>query len=500
VQYIQTLLDLITGDGVRFHLQHLALQMLGHANPPTDEEVDLTLRLLAAEPWANHVWGQVLYPHIHWFDALQQRLVIRNWLQGSDERLQNFALGLMRRSLEVRGEAITELLLPLPEDVRLRLLELVVAHIQPAQLPTWLFSGYLKLARRGSEAVEYIDWKRLSELKPQRAIRLLREYVLRAVKVLRESPDIVQMWANRQAISATEVNKGIASAAAAVPRLSWDTLTPCLLQFISKTRRPTRGASAREHNWYKRHELQQRIGRLLVQSLSAAGAGLASSKPNAFRRRVRSLHSRKSRVVDRLIAHSSVSMSNKHADWAIRWLLRRPARFRCGGGRRGGRGGAVYRPAVRLLARFSALCSDAVFKRLEAAVLRHVPASEREDFRYTHELFRGRSWLGETTPGVIRTRDMFLGQHLLLSALPPERLGVRARDWAGVLARKFGAAEKLLERPVRTMGGFVTSTIPADKLHLTRRTTPETVRTGCDWRSKPGDVCRRSGDHGPPTT
>jgi hypothetical protein len=81
VKYAEAVWDLLTAPDIRFHLQHLVLQMLGHADPPLSAEVDLVLGLLDDPSWCDHTFGQVLVGKPAWFDALFTAGLLAEWLR-----------------------------------------------------------------------------------------------------------------------------------------------------------------------------------------------------------------------------------------------------------------------------------------------------------------------------------------------------------------------------------------------------------------------------------
>ena len=108
--YTRTIGSLMTAETVRFHLKHLVLQLLGHADPPIPGEVDLLISLLGDDAWLDHVYQQVLAGRQPWFDALHDRGVLNTWLNNSDARRVNLAINIIDAVVETRGEAVDRLL------------------------------------------------------------------------------------------------------------------------------------------------------------------------------------------------------------------------------------------------------------------------------------------------------------------------------------------------------------------------------------------------------
>ena len=93
---MDSLREFITTPTVRFHLQHLALQLMANTEDPTDAEVTFLLGLLDDDAWLTHAAWQVLPGRDHWFDAINGRGLFRRWLDGPDEKRAYVAFGLSK--------------------------------------------------------------------------------------------------------------------------------------------------------------------------------------------------------------------------------------------------------------------------------------------------------------------------------------------------------------------------------------------------------------------
>src|SRR5262249_28167949 len=69
-QLYRTFLEAVFfGEGIRFHIQHLALTALAQVAPPTPAEHELVKRLWSTETWHIHVLEGVLAQHEAWLEA-----------------------------------------------------------------------------------------------------------------------------------------------------------------------------------------------------------------------------------------------------------------------------------------------------------------------------------------------------------------------------------------------------------------------------------------------
>lgn len=301
-------------------------------------------------------------------------------------------------------------------------------------------------------------------------MRLLRA---RALGQLRQFGAILDGQEQPEAhdLRSNEIIDSLRKAAAAVPIEAWDHLMPCLLRvgLLTHSSNGLLRSGNYSHSLFEARRQLRRLKAVLCRVLKSAGISMIRTDPESFWSRVRALDSKQSTsaAVNWVIAHSIAAGPNAKAGEAVNWLLSDQRRLRCGPKRRNGHfGGGIYRPARRLLRRYGVICSEHHFKAIEDVIRGYRPANELRDFRIRHETFMGKSPLGAHGKGHLYPRLLFLGQYLLLSALPDRRLDVDLRDWRGVLHRKFGGVKALIHEPPRGGGGFVTSTIPKDRLHL----------------------------------
>jgi len=464
--YLETVQSLLGSDKVRFHLKHLVLQTLGHVDQPFDGEVDLVLSLLGDKKWTDHVFGQVLAGREAWFDALHSRNVIRDWLDNEDESRVNLALSLIDRVVESHGEPVEKLTLDVRKEGWQRKLETVLWRHSPEKLSPGLFNAYLRLTRRGSTALrDFIDWKALARSNPQRCIDLLDARLAQEMRKLRVSADgAARGRREREDLRGAAISE-IASAAATMPIVAWDRLARRLLQVlagISRTRRATR-TGGYDSAPYETEQRLRHLATSLLVVLTSAGKAMAATATgvDALWDRTAKNSRYRSKPTYRLIVRCLSAGPDDWADRVIRWLLADDLRLRCGRGE----WGAAYEPTWRLLRRFSRVCSDDILTNLLSAILAHRPEWEKEWFINRHATLLGHlkhsKYFGYD---ILSDNKLGQGQYILLSAIPKSRLSPAAADWRGVLKRKFGPVKPLLQRPPRSMSGWVSSTIPRDRL------------------------------------
>ena len=471
-EHARTLAALIDDPGIRFHLKHLALQSLSHADPPSPAEAELVVRLAEDAASREHVRVNVLAGKVPWFDALTARGTLRGWLDGEDRELASIALNSMRWAVDARGDAVADLLrLGGPDHKPSAWLASLLSWAKPELLCDRLFPAYAALVARGSPAVFHIDWKKAAAERPRRAIRLLRAWGRQRLRghrnrLLRgEEPE-----KDRPELRDSKDVAAMVEAARRSPEVALRELLPIyrLLCGVERSPRRPRTPDGRlaPPPWQALRDL--RADRAPIRRvLTAAAKRLARRRPERLLQLlgadVADKHA--ARGVDRLIAAALAAGPDEWADRALDWLLGTPRRLTCGTHSRGNRyRGGLYRPARRLLTRFGGVLGDSQVRRVERVIRRHRPKYEVDWFRRMHPYIVGKSGSGSVFR--IEERLMFVGQYLLLSALPPARLSAAGQDWAGVLGRKFGPAESL-NRWVGTSGSRSgKSALPRDRLHL----------------------------------
>ncbi len=183
-QFFTSMNDLLHGEGVRFHLQHLAAQMLGHSQIPTDEEVELVVGLLDRPEWVDHVCYQVLVGREPWFDALYQRGILRLWLESPDEQKANLAIIVAERIVETRSVEVESLFLDQGRERWPGRLVSVIWRISSEKLSEKLFNAALDLRRQGKWSPDlFVNWGALSRASPARCLLMLESEVRRDLVV-----------------------------------------------------------------------------------------------------------------------------------------------------------------------------------------------------------------------------------------------------------------------------------------------------------------------------
>jgi hypothetical protein len=464
-RYEESLRTILNSETVRFHLKHLALLVLGQADPPTPGEIDIAIALLGDERWRDHLIDLVFNGRETWIDALHARGIVGDWLDTENEVFVGRALYLLSRVAEVRGGMIEKLFFDERQEQRREKLERVLWMCAPERLSRRLFKVFVQMVRKGvGAALHSIRWNTLASANPSRCIEVFEAALLSEARRARESMTYESIRRQETTSVRRQDADQVGVAATTIPIEAWDKLTPVLVRVvrgIASSRRSIASAGFSSSRYFAERELW-RITVLVRRVLTAAGSKIASTATAAFWDRVGSLSEIRSSAMRRLLVRCMTAGQDDQADASLRWLIADQARLRCGE-RRGG----VYKPAYRLLRRYTQGCSDDVFSEVVSAILAHRPQADKDRFLRRHKLFLEslKAPGGRLNADVLEYHTIGLGQYLLLAALPERRLTGEAKRRLGVFRRKFGPVATLLKRAPRTGGGYVGSTIPQDRLH-----------------------------------
>lgn len=481
--YTKSLKSIIKESNIRFHLKHLAIQLLGQVDLPTDDEVDIVIGLLdrPSLQWEYHVFFNILAGRESWFDALNHRGIIRSWLESTDDRRVNLALMISQRVVESRSEAVETLLLDRGKIRDPIIIVKALWSTPPEKLSDRLFDAMLEVKKRGMwNAHDFLDLKPLSIIHPSRCIRIYHERIKRILGEM-DSP-IITGNSNIDNIDHSWIQlnkKAMVDAATALPVLAWDIFIASYIILLKIKKRSSHGSNRSTNDSvsviYNRHSLERQIRSVLREILKASGRAMVRENPEAFWDRV-GMASNRYTAVQRLIRHCISYGSDEWADVSIRKIISDQSLLRSGNGRRG----TAYLQSWKIIKRFSGLCSNELFDELLSAILAHKPKVEREHYHHYHK-----GGPNNSEYDVLKFNELGLGQYLLLSAMSRKRLNLNARAWLGVLSRKFGPIKPILKGNRTRTVGSKGSTIPEDRMEkVSDRNWLGIIRGNYDKRSK----------------
>ena len=457
VLHNKLLRTVLLDSSVRFHLKHLVLGLLSQADPPLEYEVRLIVELAEDPSWWEHIQAVVLWSKAPWFDALHRDGHLAGWLaKWTDEEAIRMLLGFFRPFVSHRGEQIDELLAPYWNaggswDRHLE----PVFWTDPSNDSPGMSALRLERIRSGRWKIDDLYLDRIAEHCPTRLVPLLaaviEAWIDRIRGYMRGVGDAeLPRWPLRD----DSLDRKVLDAIRADSNNAWpifsDTLRllSTLRRLANRRRRKTKNCANRDYGLSRALDSAcESIERLVVASVE----GLAVQEPSQSATLLCTLSGSKVRGLEHAIARGLAYGHDGLADAALSWLYASPSRFRLGDGYHE----IQWEPARALIARFSPNCSEAVFERLEKAILAYHDAWERRSIELQLEYLRENR---------IRRNDFGRAQNVLLAALPVARMSDRGCLVSSGWRAKFGDPAE--EKPLNhwSTGGWVTSPIPPDKL------------------------------------
>jgi hypothetical protein len=457
-RFLNAIRDLLHTSGIRFHLKHLALQFLGSLPEPTPAEVRYAEELLHEEELRPAVSSQVLYQHAQWFDAFDAQGIWATWLSSDEEWKADIAASMLGHISTQRGDRTAQLLLPYadrpapwPERVR-RMLPWNADEDTRA-----LFQLRLQLLGNGVRihpAGLFSD--KLARREPTWLIVLLAHLLARADQGNRdEGQDTLARGEFSPYWPAYHIASTVENIAEAAPACFWQTIAPFVVSAVAQHRaeppRWDRRVFAADGLWQQelwRHE--HTGGKPLPALLALAGGRWAQIDAGALLAAIAPIANNPSRTIQQLVGTVWLHGPDCLADHALGWLIEDDRRFCLGH-----LGTESERRLARdLIVRYAPLCTDAVYPRLESALMHGDPAGEQEDFK---NMLRG-GLPGPSRIGFLR--------HALLPALPQSRRSACVTNALGQLQAKFRHPAEEIDPQPATRGGFVTSPIAPRAVRL----------------------------------
>jgi len=469
--------DVLLHSTVRFHLQHLTLQFLGHIPDPSALEVACILDLLAEPGLRQSISTLVLNGHSPWFDAFDARGLWDEWLLAAEPWKSQIAIGVLRTMGEIRGDRVAQLLSRLVDQPE------PWPRVIGATLP-WatgkdtksLFDLRLHLVAMGvPNRPDSLFSEELAQREPRWLVDLLAVILTRLEKQApqpkSEHLSRSESWPYWIPHHFVEVHRKIAVGA---PAYFWEKLIGYVVSVVEERRfsapewrRPVFDLDQvwQEDLFNHRHT----GGRPFTGLLAIAAGEWAKTAPREVLQKVSSLGSHHCLSIQQLAGTVWLHCPESLADEAICWLIEEPRRFLLG--RLGEARSCQLAKAI--ISRHADLCSDAVYGQLENQVLSLRPVTEEEDFKQLLKAHMfARSPIGKL-------------QHAILPALPPRRRSPAIANAIGQLGEKFKRTAEEIEGDADPKGGIVISPISARQARLSDRAWLRLIGAGSQSAAPP---------------
>ena len=414
----------------RFHLRHLALVVLGQWAAPMAAEVEFALDLASRPDLGRHVEARV-FAEPAWLRRLHERGELVPRVRADDAgRLRWGLLRLMRNDQPLLDAVLAEVGGELEGRLQREILQFhAVEDLGESMFDRWLGDPALNLPNAD------IRWEKLVECNPLRAIRLLANWSDSACRAEGVDDEPRPRKINFRAIAA---------AAGREPGATLELLLP-------RRRRLSQCARGRRGRWtFESHRRLQRlqvVRRAVRSALLAAVRSLAAENPQRLWSVLDYGSPYHPAGLRPLVAQALLADLATAPDAAVGWLLRDPRHLAAldavGGRPFAGR----YQWSRRLISRFAGDCSPPMFDELVRAAGRHAPRWEKSGYAFYVRGGGRAAWHCWAAGYHLR-----VGEYLLLSAMPRDRLPPRAIDRLGTLRRRFGPARNMVLRRQRRDG------------------------------------------------
>jgi len=435
--FFETVKEILESGGVRFHLKHLVLELIGQLDIISEQVGQYCLSLANDSYWREHVLGTVFMGHHSWVIYLLNSGVVSEWLSSKENDRVILALRLLSSVAEHIPDPVTEVLAPFVNmgDDWPDLVLNAICRWESDDSDN-MFELRLQLIRKGY-VKDFVDWKSLCTKYPLRAVRLIATVVstwhIDDEDTLRHRKGRLESWYDQDM-------KALYSAVEKHPVQTWDLLMPEVERLTSIQ---AERYEPRLQKWQEKFfdSKETDIARGVIELLIIAGQVLAKEHSDELITRTELLEGCISPLVQRIVIAVFADLPPSYGDIGIGWLLANPERFRIGSGQ----GEPEWMPAARLIEALSPHCSGKLFLQLEESIIHYHSPKEKEEAEY--QLAKRREgyfchYWGQT-------------QYFLLPALDAKRIRPATSDLIRELKRKFGhyPKEKFL-RCFTSFGGW----------------------------------------------
>lgn len=429
-EYLRQIDDVLSNDSVRFHIRQVVLAILGKVRNPREGEWNIISPLIEDPDSPEFGWLKGILSNPQWFDLLNDLDCIEEWLDSYQSHLVDLAIEILYICRDDRTQQFAELLSPYVErchsekwrDHFRRLMQFADFSASPIQdLAKQLVREgfYHDLAiRKNPEAFWNICRERTDEkLPPDAACRLTASYLSVFLQGLEngkfsldEEEEVLRLWRHPVFSGLRSSQADALRKAAEQEPAEWlQTLLPVILRFVEAFADESEDPPIQDSAWLL-HSLQFDH---TVESLLIGGTidAVETAETTTVQEVIDQLEEQESyQTVRFLLVHAYRAAGQECADEAIDFLL--GCADRDGIAWVGGDRWAVS----ELIEEVAPHCASERYEALEASILdHHLRLETTED-----------------------QRSFGRNQHLLLHALPNQRLSENARRQKLMWERKFG--------------------------------------------------------------
>lgn len=426
--------ELILRDtSVRFHFKHLVLEVISSL-PNIEQKVHSLIKNLLNEPyWKPHIIYSVINGNTLYVKELIRNGYLHQMLISSNTTDKEYAIGLLQSVNESLQDEIVALLKPLiNQEEWFPYIQSVIGWNIENDTES-MFNFRLRLMERGYYP-HLINWKRLSQSHPLRAITVVRH-------ILDGNDDQEIQRTRAQKINKHDL-KSISKVIKKYPIEAWEMIIPIIIQ------------SSENIETYELRRLNKEIGEqsplaTAVELAVIAANKIASSDSSTWAVKISALGNENSEIVDYIIARGMAHISKDFADMGIQWLLDDQSRLRVGNSI----GEPSYLWSRFLIEKLAPHCNNSLYYELEYLLTY---------FHEPEELNKARRALQyrKKSEGSIYYPYWGVPQYLLLSKLPISRMTKSVKELLIVLKRSFsGRTDQELMGKIDFSGGWIGSSL-----------------------------------------
>ena len=444
VRYCQELYALLADQNIRPHLKDLALAWVCSLPDPQEGEWEVLAPWIESEleavkngspnldKLASLAWNR-FFASQFWFEVADRKGLVADWLMSDCDRLADLGVQYVRVHQRHSGDRVAELLEPFvgrdgnwPQrlsfimqraqlDLSRRLFELFLRFIDEGTLDD----------TRGLIAVNSTFWSILHNLEtrhPDWIAEVLAHWLLRRLAIVRQTKNDADQLKWHKLFNYDRVGPEIIkSSAYRAPEAFARHVLPAVIEIADEASHsdnslaPKRDAVWSILLWDDHLSMKQAC----VNAIVAAVEQLAENKPESIKRGLGNLRQQNTYTANFILLHAYAAGASHFADEAVSVLCNEPWRFECG------YSNSPIWVAMQLVGAVVRHCTDDNRKKLEQAILVHIPLYKRS--QYGH-------------------KDMGRHSYGLLSRIPAELRSDHAQARFMELERKFGSPESPPER------------------------------------------------------
>ncbi len=450
--YSDAITGLLASDGIRFHLQHLALMSLKTFK---DIKLKKPIHNLILYILSNPKYKELFISNVCWGNEgivsfLSEQRIINKWLSSDDEILNNKTSRLLGSIADKEPNIILKEITPFishSDNKKRMIYQALPWDIEDDS--DEVFLTRVSLLKQGCNH-HYIDWKKLSKKTPLRALTLIEEllyyYEDELKSSVRFSDQRKESLTRRDDWLSGDLEE-IKHIAIKFPNETFERLVLIVYKFTNEL-----DDDDSYENWFHREKyLHSEILSSLtvgVFNLLFESAKKLFENSTSFPEIIKKYLSSNNPVIIYLTAHILINVQEHRADEVIDWLLARPLE-------RLGCGNIYFEPkwnlAGKLIKKFSPYCSIDKFIRLENIIYR----------MQSHKTIDDMKWRLESTKRNIYYYYWWECQYFLLPKLDNSRTSNETSQLIITLSRRFkNHSEDDFCLVSRTTGGAVVSPLP----------------------------------------